>query len=124
MDTQRNKGRGWGGSRRGRGEGGGRGRGRGEGGGRGRGEGGGRRHGEGVGRGGRRGRWGRGEGLGRRVGGGAGGGKSKETSSLGWKSHFSWSCPCPWHMTTREAGQRVQPNLSRFTVASNIRTFR
>ncbi|XP_051569205.1 uncharacterized protein LOC127449680 [Myxocyprinus asiaticus] len=27
-------------------------------------------------------------------------------------------------MTTREAGQRVQPNLSRFTVASIIRTFR
>lgn len=27
-------------------------------------------------------------------------------------------------LTMREAGQRVQPNLSRFTVASVIRTFR
>lgn len=27
-------------------------------------------------------------------------------------------------MTLREAGQRVQPNLSRYTVASIIRTFR
>jgi len=27
-------------------------------------------------------------------------------------------------LTMREAGQRVQPNLSRFTVASIIRTFR
>ncbi|XP_019203725.1 uncharacterized protein LOC109195670 [Oreochromis niloticus] len=103
MDPKRCKGRGRGGER-GRGEGGGRGGERG--------------HGE------RGGRGGRGGGGGERRRQGRGRARARRQSVSDEIRATLVDHVLVHGMTMREAGQRVQPNLSRFTVASIIRTFR
>ena len=80
-------------------------------------------------RGGRRGGGGRGDGGGRggARGGGGGGrvGQRRQRAIISDEIRATIIDHVLVHgMTMREAGQRVQPNLSRFTVATIVRTFR